>query len=308
MQQKTTEKAYAKINLLLDIAGIREDGYHLIDGVMQTVSLADVLEVEFQAHPTTETELRLTGDRQGIPTDASNSALRAAKLYLEEIGESGIVKIALQKEIPVGAGLAGGSADAAAVLRALNRIFENRLSVDALCTIGEKIGADVPFCIRGGAMRTEGIGEKLTPCTGLFDCFLVLAQQTDLPLSTPRMYAELDRFYDRFSGYPSPAEKVDYLLQVLRKGDLSEICGCLENVFEQPAFALSGGRISDLKNALLQQPGALGALMSGSGSAVFGIFAKEAEAENALKALKRQPDINAWLCRPVSEEFCVCSY
>ncbi|MBE6529604.1 MAG: 4-(cytidine 5'-diphospho)-2-C-methyl-D-erythritol kinase [Ruminococcaceae bacterium] len=306
MQLKTTENAYAKINLMLDITGIREDGYHLIDGVMQTVSLADRLEVEFEVDKATRIEIRIVNGKENIPADSSNLACRAASAYLGRICKTGIVKIQLRKEIPVAAGLAGGSADAAAVLRALNRLFGYPIGTEELCAVGAKLGADVPFCVRGGAMRTEGIGEKLTPCAGLPECFLVILHRDDLPFSTPRMYAELDRVHNRFSNHPNSAEKVEKLIQVLRKGDLSAICERMGNVFEEPAILLSNGRIEELKSLLMRQPGMMGALMSGSGSAVFGIFAKEEDAQIACDVLKQQPGINAWLCNPISKEFCVC--
>lgn len=306
MNRRTIENAYAKINLMLDMVGIRGDGYHLIDGVMQTVSLADRLDVEFCEDPTTRIELCVTGEKENVPADASNLAYRVAKIYLDAVGASGIVKITLRKEIPTAAGLAGGSADAAAGLRALNRIFGNRLTVNELCALGVQLGADVPFCLRGGAMRTEGIGEKLTPCAGLPACWLVIAKANPVSFSTPAMYAELDRLYNRFSGYPSPAEEVEKLIQVLRKGDLSGVCGSMKNIFETPAFQMEQGRVKTLKSDLLACPGAMGALMSGSGSAVFCVFERVEQARAACRMLQAQADVQAWVARPISQEFPIC--
>lgn len=305
MKRTVFENAYAKINLLLDISGIRADGYHLIDGIMQTVSLADRVKVEFCEAPTTEIEIRIAGNDK-IPADRSNLACRAADLYLERIEKTGMVKIALEKKIPSGAGLAGGSADAAAVLRALNRLFDGRLNREDLCALGARLGADVPFCVRGGAMRTEGIGEKLTPCAGLPPCALVIAKADDLSFPTPAMYAELDRIHDRFSGYPDPAPKVEKMIQVLRKGDLSGVCGRLENIFEGPAFQMEEGRVAAIKSNLLAYPGALGALMSGSGSAVFCIYQGNQEAKAACRGLQSDGKVHAWVCEPISQEFSIC--
>lgn len=304
MKRETTELAYAKINLMLDIAGVREDGYHLIDGVMQTVSLADRLEVAFQAADATNIRVCVFGAEQPIAQER-NLAYRAAELYLQSIVECGTVEISIQKQIPMAAGLAGGSSDAAATLRALNRLFDHRLSVEELCTIGVKLGADVPFCIRGGTMRTEGIGEKLTPCQGLPACWLVVSRPKDVALSTPQMYAALDTIHRGFSEYPGPAPKVEEMLQVLRKGDLLAICPRLENIFEEPAFQISGGRIPALKESLLRKEGALGALMSGSGSAVFCIFQSREQAEKACREVKQEFGAPALVCQPVSK-FCVC--
>ena len=225
MNLKTTEYAYAKINLMLDIAGVREDGYHLIDGVMQAISLADIVEVEFEDAEKTEVHIKMTGCRYRIDP-MFNLAYRAAEHYLNRTGIIGKVKIKIEKNIPVCSGLAGGSTDAAAVLRALNRLFENRLSMEELCAIGECLGSDVPFCIRGGAMRTQGVGEKLTPCKGVTDCYIVVvrADSMDFDIKTPIMYQKLDEVYDRFVGYPDPAPRVEYLMRLLQKGNLQGAC------------------------------------------------------------------------------------
>ena len=301
MKKNVIETARAKINLLLDIAGLRNDGYHCIDGIMQSVSLADLVEVVFDPSERPGIEIQVIGN-QNVPNDPSNLAYRAAELYLQKTKLQGSVRILLEKHIPQAAGLAGGSADAAATLRALNRLSGVGLDLEALCALGVQIGADVPFCIRGGAMRTRGIGEELTPVPGLSDCTLVIAcAQTRV--STPQAYQKLDAIYNRFSNYPNPAPKVEKLIQVLRKGDLSGACKHFENIFEIPVMQ-ENREVGNIK-MLLKQHGALRAMMSGSGPAVFGVFENAANARSACKELEGQ-GIFATVCQPVSAENSIC--
>ena len=307
MKRSTTEKGYAKINLLLDITGIRKDGYHLIDGVMQTVSLADLLKVEYEESKQTEVEVGMLSCNRKIDPQ-TNLARRAAVLYLETIGATGKVSIQIEKNIPVSSGLAGGSTDAAATLRALNRLFGGRLSREKLCALGVRLGADVPFCIRGGAMRAQGIGELLTPCAGLNGCSIVIARP-DLPeqdKNTREMYGKLDEAYHRFVGYPDPAPKVEDLIRLLNNGDLSAVCGRLENVFEDIVFRTSNGLLPALKARMQEQEGALGTLMSGSGCAVYSIFQTREQAQRTCGILRDHPGYLAWVCEPISRENPIC--
>lgn len=301
MKKNVIETATAKINLLLDIAGLRSDGYHCIDGIMQSVSLADRVEVVFDPSERPGIEIQVLGNPD-VPNNASNLAYRAAELYLQKTKLQGSVRITLEKHIPQAAGLAGGSADAAATLRALNRLSGAGLDLEALCALGVQIGADVPFCIRGGAMRTREIGEELTPVPGLSDCTLVIAcAQTRV--STPQAYQKLDAIYNRFSNYPNPAPKVEKLIQVLRKGDLSGACKHFENIFEIPVMQ-ENQEVGNIK-MLLEQHGALRAMMSGSGPAVFGVFENAENARSACKELEGQ-GIFATVCQPVSAENSIC--
>lgn len=172
-------KAYAKINLTLDITGRREDGYHLLDTVMQSVSLFDELELERGKEP----GIRLRCDREYLPLDTKNTAFRAARYFFEYCGlqKEGLT-VSIQKHIPSRAGMGGGSADGAAVLLALNEIYGAKLSLEALMGLGAKVGADVPFCIHGGTCRCTGVGELVQPAPELPDCFLVICKPPALSL------------------------------------------------------------------------------------------------------------------------------
>ncbi len=300
MTGRVTESAYAKINLSLQIVGKRTDGYHILDGVMQTVSLRDAVTVDFEA--AAENTVFLTADgNPAMPTDGRNLAYRAADALLKATGRTGSVHIHIEKNIPMAGGLAGGSADAAATLRALNRLFGFPLSAGELCQTGAALGADIPFCIRGGTMRTQGIGDLLTPCAGLPPCSLVIACAGD-GVSTPLAYAELDRRYGDFT-HAVGASNPEKLIDALQKGDLSTVCGRMDNIFES-VICERNPYVEVIRNALTEK-GAVGAMMSGSGPSVFGIFRTEREAEAGLAELKRI-GISGSVCTPVNREFSLC--
>lgn len=301
MKRTETTLANAKINLFLNVVGRRADGYHLIDGVMQSVTLSDRVTVGFSPAPNTRITLTAGGNRE-MPTDMTNLACRAASRYLEAAGICGGVEIHLEKQIPMAAGLAGGSADAAAVLRLLDRICGEPLGVEALCKLGATLGADVPFCLCGGAMRTEGIGEILTPCAGMPDCFLVVAC-AGTGVSTPWAYGQLD---SRPGGFPEPREtgkRVEKLIHALQEHDLSAICGQMENVFE-PVVAGVNPFVGQIKR-IMKDSGALASMMSGSGPSVFGVFNAEEKAVAACRLLAEN-GIKWHLCCPAKEEFSGC--
>lgn len=297
MAQTKIESAYAKINLFLDVVGRRADGYHLIDGIMQNVSLADRVTVTYEPSLEITVALTVTGNDQ-VPTDMTNLACRAAVRYLEAAGIGGKVSIVLEKKIPMAGGLAGGSADAAAVLRALDSISGVSLGMDELCRIGAKIGADVPFCVRGGAMRTEGIGEILTPCCGIADCFLVVACAGN-GVSTPWAYGRLDGLYNNFSEDRNCAEKVEKLIDALQIYDVSAACQHFENVFESVVSAVNP--YVDRIKTILTEAGAVRAMMSGSGPSVFGVFAREADARIACERLAAE-NLQGHFCEPICKE------
>jgi len=268
-----TEKAYAKLNISLDVTARREDGYHEMAMIMQTVSLCDDISIR----PERGGAVRANSNLPYVPGDARNLAVRAAEGYLSRIGAEGVgLRIDIKKEIPVGAGMAGGSADAAAVLRALNRAFGGRLTTAQLCEIGEKVGSDVAFCIRGGTMLATGRGEKLSPLPALPDCAFAICKP-DFSISTPELFRKLDQV--RLSCHPD----TEGLIAALSDGDVDGVCRRMYNVFEDVGDRRLRA-VSAAKGALLDC-GALGAVMTGTGSAVFGVFRDLAAAEKACAEL-----------------------
>ena len=272
--RESVEKAYAKLNLSLDVTGRRADGYHDLAMLMQTVSLCDELRLRFRE----DGQVRAGSNLRFIPSDERNLAVRAALRYLEAVGDPGRgLQIELRKQIPVGAGMGGGSADAAAVLRALNRIYENRLNRRELEALAQQIGSDVAFCVAGGTALAEGRGEKLTDLPDLPDCCFVICKPS-FSISTPELYKKLDSAPVRI--HPDTPG----LLTALREGDLSSLCRRMYNVFEE----IDDRRlrtVAELKSRLLDHR-AMGAMMTGTGSAVFGVFRHAEEAEAACAALR----------------------
>ena len=268
-----TEKAYAKLNISLDVTARRDDGYQDMLMIMQTVSLCD--------------ELTITPERDGlvhaltslpyVPGDRRNLAVRAALKFLELVGdEERGMKIAMRKSIPVGAGMAGGSADAAAVLRALNRAYGAPFTTEELCAAGETVGSDVAFCLRGGTALASGRGEILQPLPPLPPCCFVICKP-DFSISTPELFQKLDGA--KLCCHPD----TEGLLAALKAQDLDALCRRMYNVFEDvPDRRMRTIRAA--KGALLDC-GALGALMTGTGSAVFGVFRDRKTADTARAAL-----------------------
>lgn len=294
-------KARAKINLFLDVTGKREDGYHLIDGVMQTVTLADLVTVQTVPADAPWVSLAVRGE-PGLPTDEGNLAVRAAWAFLRQTGLRIGVRIGLDKHIPMAGGLAGGSTDAAQVLLEMNRLTGTPLNGDALCRLGLTLGADVPFCIAGraGAMRTEGIGEKLTALPPLPDCGIVIAKAGE-GVSTPWAYRVLDESsVGPQSGRRETALRLEMLMQALRTQDLDRVCASAYNIFEQAVIPVRP-EVSRLKTRM-REGGAKLAMMSGSGPSVFGIFETVGEAERECARI-REDGITAHVCRPVRGEF-----
>ncbi|MBR3640982.1 MAG: 4-(cytidine 5'-diphospho)-2-C-methyl-D-erythritol kinase [Oscillibacter sp.] len=281
-----TLTAPAKVNLALDVLGRRKDGYHDLRSVMQSVSLCDTLRVEDGG-----ARFTLLSNCADIPRDGSMEQ-RAAEAFFEAI-EKPVppVTVTLTKTIPAYAGLGGGSADVAAVLRYLRTRFAPEMPTETLEAIGAKIGSDVPFCIRGGAALAEGRGEKLTPLPPLPPCHFVLCKP-NFSLKTPEMYACLDTV-------EIPARPdVDGLAAALRAGDLQAAARCFGNVFEA-ALPEGGEAVFAIKRRLFDF-GALAAQMSGSGPTVFGVFEREADALAAADDLRR--DFSAvFLAHPVPE-------
>ncbi len=273
------EYAYAKVNLFLDCRRVREDGFHGVESVMHAVGLHDELTV------TLGTGSGISLECQGggyLPTDSRNLAYRAAELMLDRLGISGSVKITLKKNIPVSAGLAGGSTDAAAVLRALNRLLGRPMSRSGLLSLGAELGSDVPFCILGGTAFCEGRGEVVTPLPDLSLNFVVA--KADERVCTKEAYALLDSHYNNFEDGSSPDSPVlrDGLLRFIRGGDAP---GALFNVFEDAILPTVGGART-IKEKMLSL-GAKYAMLSGSGPSVFGIFDTEQMAKAAEREISR---------------------
>lgn len=270
------EKAYAKINISLDVTGRRADGYHDMVMIMQTVSLCDelTLSIEDGEGVSARSNLRF------IPGDERNLAVKAAMKYLEAVGERDKgVSIDIRKNIPVGAGMGGGSADAAAVLRGMNRAFAGRLREEELISLASDTGSDVAFCLVGGTMLATGRGEKLSPLPPVPPCYIAVCKP-NFSISTPELFKKLDSVH--LKGHPDTAG----LISALEKGSLPELCRRMYNVFEDV-----GDRrmrtVSQIKGQLLDH-GALGAVMTGTGSAVFGVFHDRKQAETACGEMKKE--------------------
>ncbi|MBQ8683702.1 MAG: 4-(cytidine 5'-diphospho)-2-C-methyl-D-erythritol kinase [Clostridia bacterium] len=279
---QVTVKAPAKLNLTLDVVGTRADGYHLLESIMQTVDRYDTL----TAIRAEEITLTVVGG-DPCPTE-KNTAYKAARAFFRETGIAGGVAMTLEKTIPQQAGMGGGSADAAAALWALNRLYDTRLSAEKLCAIGVQVGADVPFCVLGGTAFVTGIGEGLQPLLPLPDCYIVVAKP-DEGVSTAEAYAAIDRA----SCLRHPDH--DKALNAIAAGNLPAVCAQAVNVFEE-VTALPGVQ------AIRQTMDAFSPLcsrMTGSGSAVFAVFANREQAEACAARLK-QGWPTVFLCRPCS--------
>ena len=273
---RVQEYAYAKLNLTLDVTAKRDDGYHDMLMVMQTVSITDSVVLE----QTGEKGIHAACNFRYIPTDERNLAVRAAGAFLDTIGEEkdGIL-IRMDKTIPVGAGMAGGSADAAAVLRGMNRLYGSRMNRRDLEKLGERIGSDVAFCIAGGTSLARGRGEVLEDLTPMPDCAIVVCKP-GFSISTPELFRKLDQIGLRT--HPDTAG----MLSALESGNLKEISMRMFNVFEEVEDRRMRSE-TEIKHVLLDY-GALGAVMTGTGSAVFGVFSDETAAETCAAHLRSE--------------------
>lgn len=294
-----TERANAKINLYLDVVGKRENGYHNIVSIMQTVSVCDLISVDFRPGLHTAIHLRASGNNQ-MPTDCRNLAWRAAEKYLLATDLRGEVTVIIEKHIPMAAGLAGGSADAAAVLRAMNRLCGNRLSLQQLCALGATLGADIPFCIVGGGALVSGIGEELKPIETMPPCHLVVACMGE-GISTPWAYGKLDELHNNFSTAKQTDTRCERLVRVMAEGDIMDGADCFYNIFEQ-VVPQEQPYVNRIK-AVMKQEGAAVSMMSGSGPSVFGLFVSLQDAERAVENLRKM-SAAAFVCHPMAGYFC----
>ncbi len=287
-----TERANAKINLYLDVTSRRENGYHNIVSMMQTVSLCDLVTVNFRPSGHTSIHLNASGNDR-MPLDCRNLAWRAAELFLTETGRTGEVGITIEKHIPMAAGLAGGSSDAAAVLRGLNALCGSPLSVEALCTLGSRLGADIPFCIVGGSCLVQGIGEKLSECPSAPDVPMVVACKGE-GVSTPWAYGQLDERYNGFAQERSE-EQIQPLLSALQAQNAAEAAKHVYNIFEEVVPAVQ--KDVNLLKSTMREEGAIVSMMSGSGPSVFGMFESYEAADRACNRLKSL-GAAAFVCHP----------
>lgn len=269
-------KALAKINLGLDVLRRKEDGYHEVKMIMQTINLHDQIHMK----KIKEDEIRIRTNLHYLPNNENNLAYKAAKMLKDEFHLPGGVFINLKKYIPVAAGMAGGSSDAAAVLFGMNKMYGLKLSMQELMDRGVKLGADVPYCIMRGTALAEGIGEKLTKLPAMPKCHILIAKPP-INVSTKFVYENLHANDLKPEDHPP----VDIQIEALQEGDLEKLVANMGNVLERvtvPEYPV----IDEIRQLMLDS-GALGAMMSGSGPTVFGIFTSYAKAKEAYKKVEK---------------------
>lgn len=267
-------KAYAKINLGLDVVRRLENGYHEVRMIMQTVGIHDELMLK-----RTEKGITVTTDSGELPTDENNLIYKAAKLMLETYHIPSGLHIHLKKNIPVAAGMAGGSTDAAATFKGINRLFDLDCTLEELMKLGVQIGADVPYCVMGGTALAEGIGEKLTSLNPAPDCYLLVAKP-DIQVSTKYVYEHLDA--EGIKKHPD----IDGMVEAIWEESLQGILDRMENVLESVTVE-KYPIIQKIKDRM-RELGALNSLMSGSGPTVFGIFISERQAREAYVQMEKE--------------------
>lgn len=267
------EKSRAKINLSLDILGILENGYHEVEMIMQQIDLWDEVTIK-----TIDSGIEISSNVYYLPTDQNNIAWKAAKKLIDLYNIPSGVSIHLEKRVPVAAGLAGGSANAAAVIKGMNKLFQLNMTLDEMMAVGLTLGADVPFCIMGGCAVARGIGEVLEPIKGLNHVWILLSKP-NIGVSTKEIYKK----YDLNPAVRHPDTPL--LVEALGRSDLHVLTGNMYNVLEEVTSA-SYPIVKDVKRKILQY-GAIGAMMSGSGPTVFGIFTNYHKAQKAEKHMKK---------------------
>ncbi|HIV50039.1 MAG TPA: 4-(cytidine 5'-diphospho)-2-C-methyl-D-erythritol kinase [Candidatus Faecalibacterium intestinipullorum] len=278
--QSVTVLAPAKLNLALDVVGLLPSGYHDLDMTMQAITLYERVNL----HRSQNLTLQMPGSR--VAVNDKNTAIKAAMAFFHYTGLLAGVDITIYKSVPVRAGMAGGSADAAAVLVGMNALYGAGLSMSELCALGAGIGADVPFALMGGTCRVQGLGDLLKPLPPCPDCWFTIVMP-DYGISTPEAFAAYDRVGS--SVHPDCAAQE----AAIRAGDLAGLCEAAGNALEE----CSGAKDTAAIKAALRANGALTALMTGSGAAVFGIFAQESQARAAAEQLKKQyPQV--YIARP----------
>ncbi len=276
---RIVRKAYAKINLGLDVLKKRPDGYHEMKMIMQTVGIYDVLTFQKSGSRAKEPEIIISLDNAELPSDKNNLIYKAARLIMETYDIQEGVEITLNKNIPIAAGMAGGSTDAAAVFHGFNELFGLSMGLEDMKTLGVKIGADVPYCIVGGTALSEGIGEILTPLPAPPEAVLLIAKP-DINVSTKFVFENLHA--DKLKSHPD----IDGMAQAIRHRDLKGITERMGNVLE--TVTVKEYPIIDQIKEEMKKSSAENALMSGSGPTVFGIFKERGAARECFEALKKQ--------------------
>lgn len=274
--------APAKLNLSLDITGVDEKGYHLLDMIMQTVSVFERIAL------TKQDTITMSSNAKFIPTDDKNIAIKAAIKFFEYTGVTGGVHIHIKKTVPIKAGMAGGSADAAGVIVGLNHMYNTKLTMEQMCQIGLMCGSDIPFMLKGGTRRVQGTGDIVLPAPQMPHCHFVICMPSK-GVSTPQAYANYDAL-----GIKTKVE-TDKLVKAIADKNLQEIAKYMANDLETAA----GSEDTQPIKAKLLELGAIGSMMTGSGAAVFGIFDDEQKAIDAANALR--PAVRSiFVARPVS--------
>lgn len=273
MEKTAVIKANAKINLTLDCFGRRGDGYHELEMLMCEIPLFDTVTVKKSEKIKIDTTLPF------LPSDRSNTAYKAAEEFFAYTGITGGAEIFIEKVIPVAAGLAGGSTDAAAVLKGLNEIYDTKLTENELIKIGDKVGKDIPFCIKGGVCLARGAGEVLIPVGKLPHSYITLVKPDNINVSTAEVFTQFDSVKNELHPHTSG------VIKCISDGDIKGIAQRMYNVLEN-VTAIIHPVINDIKAELIEN-GALGAVMSGSGSSVFGIFDELSYAQKAYDKFKK---------------------
>ena len=267
-------KAYGKVNISLDIVGKREDGYHLLSMIMQNIDLYDEINIEKQ-----ECGISLSCNKNYVPTDNRNLAYKAAEIFKEKYDIKDGVKIDIEKNIPVSAGLAGGSTDAAAVLKAMNKMFNINATKEELMELGLKLGADIPYCIHGGTALCEGIGEIITPLKSFKDKIIVLVKPA-FGVSTKEVYKSFDM--SKVRQHP----KNNMLISAIEEDDLYFVANNMKNLLEN--VTLRKHKILIKIKEEMNSCGAINSMMSGSGPTVFAFFDNMLSAQKCFEKMKKK--------------------
>ena len=268
------EKAYAKVNITLDVVGKREDGYHLLKMIMQNIDIYDVITIE-----KIESGIEITCNKPYVPTDERNLAYKAAKLFKDTFNITSGVSINIKKNIPVAAGLAGGSTDCAAVLKIMNKLFQVNADNEKLMELGVKLGADVPYCIDGGTALCEGIGEILTPLKP-FKNHIIILVKPPFGVSTKEVYKNFD--LGRVKNHP----ETDKVITYMNEDNLYEVAKNMKNLLEN--VTLKKHKVISSIKSEMESLGAIKAMMSGSGPTVFAFFDDMMKAQRCYDEMKKK--------------------